>query len=396
MDGPQNNDLTKQRIMAKEIKNTENGDGEKNDGTQRKYEKELTLQIELTGTEKVPIMELLKCVRGLCGGLIACRCIGTDKYEITMTNTVGKSRLLDGFKIGTTIVMAKELNNDELVVSFLTLPAYISDQEIIDKLHGWGVSAISPIKRRMWPGTNIADGTRYVKVKFNQTVQSLPYSARFNTATGPEYFRVLHDRQVKVCRMCLQPGHILRECPEFCCHKCGVQGHYARECHKAVKRCELCHNNMENCICNESEPESIAESELEREQTEGSTEDSAGEEEAEIAPAEVRTEWGVEKGPPAQPPRAEKITTNVETSGESLPEAQNDAAQPDNEKKVAGAEKLQARGTRSTPTAESAPLSPPHSEKEPTVSPSPSADSDSEMDLSVVSLARKRQNTAKS
>ncbi|KAG7509508.1 hypothetical protein JOB18_046241 [Solea senegalensis] len=158
MDGPENNDLTKQRIMAKETKNPENRDREKNDGTQRKYEKELTLQIELTGAEKVTIMELLKCVRGLF--FIACRCIGMDKYKITMTNAVGKSRLLDGFKIGTTIVMAKELNNDELVVSFLTLPTYISDQEIIDKLHGWGVSAISPIKRRTWPGTNIADGTR--------------------------------------------------------------------------------------------------------------------------------------------------------------------------------------------------------------------------------------------
>lgn len=170
-----------------------------------------------------------------------------------MTNQTGKSRLMDGFKIGTTNIIAKELCNDELVVSFLGLPAYISDEDILEKLHGWGVSAVSPIKRRMWPGTRIADGTRFVKVKFNETVQSLPYSARFNTATEQEHFRVLHDRQV--CRICIQPGHILRECPEFMCHKCGVQGHYARECVKIIRRCELCHNNLENCVCHNSKNE---------------------------------------------------------------------------------------------------------------------------------------------
>lgn len=30
--------------------------------------------------------------------------------------------------------------------------------------------------------------------------------------------------------MCLQPGHILRDCPEFKCFKWKGQGHYAREC----------------------------------------------------------------------------------------------------------------------------------------------------------------------
>lgn len=110
---------------------------------------------------------------------------GANKHELTMSHPKGKARLLEGFKIGDTRVMAKELTNDELVVSSLGLPAYNMDAEILEKLHGWGVSATSPIRRRMWPGTRIADGTRIVRVKFNKQVQSLPYSAKFNTTREP-------------------------------------------------------------------------------------------------------------------------------------------------------------------------------------------------------------------
>lgn len=42
----------------------------------------------------------------------------------------------------------------------------------------WGVKALSPIKRHMLPGTDIADGTRFLKVKFTDTVKSLPYSMK--------------------------------------------------------------------------------------------------------------------------------------------------------------------------------------------------------------------------
>ncbi len=72
---------------------------------------------------------------------------------------------------------------------------------------------MTKIKRRVYPGTNIADGTRYVKVKFPKEVKSLPYRAQFETAEGAQYFRVIHDRQEKLCCMCMQPGHIFRDCP---------------------------------------------------------------------------------------------------------------------------------------------------------------------------------------
>ena len=145
--------------------------------------------------------------------------------------------------------MAKELGNDEPVVSFLNLPAYITDEDIYEKLQGWKVNATTPIKRRMWPVTDIVDGTRFCKVKFTDSVQSLPYSTKFNTVEGFEYFRVIHDNQVKVCRLCIQPGHILKECPEFICHKCGEQGHYARECSNIGDICRRCDRPKDRYKC---------------------------------------------------------------------------------------------------------------------------------------------------
>jgi hypothetical protein len=204
--------------------------GEEAGDKENKYEKELTVSVELIGEDPVTAMEFMKATKEVCGELMACRKTGLKKYELTMRHLSGKKKLMDGFKIREVSVIAKELISDETVVSFLELPAYTADSDVILKLHGWGVSAASPIKRRMWPGTNIADGTRFLKVKFNDLVRSLPYSTKFNTATGPQYFRVIHDRQEKVCRMCIQPGHILRDCPEFRCHRCHGQGHYAREC----------------------------------------------------------------------------------------------------------------------------------------------------------------------
>lgn len=181
-------------------------DGWKQDNIQ--YEKLLTVSVEVMGADNVSALELMKNVRQVCGGLFACRATGVNKYEMTMSHPRGKDRLLDGFKIRDSRVMAKELGNDELVVSFLGLPAYVNDAEILAKLRAWGVSAVSAIRRRKWPGTNIADGTRFVKVKFNETIQSLPYSVRYETATGYEYFRVIHDNQAKcVCRR-----DTLREC----------------------------------------------------------------------------------------------------------------------------------------------------------------------------------------
>ena len=188
------------------------------------------LNVEVDGAEKITMMELLKAVSGSCGRVIGCRQKGERRCELLMKSDGGKEKLLDGFKIKGCNVLAYGATKNERIVSFLSLPIYTTDAEIWAKLRDWKVEPVSPIRRRKWPETDIYDGTRFLKVRFPDSVSSLPYSTRFETLEGVEYFRVIHDQQKKVCRLCLQPGHILRDCDEFKCHKCHRVGHYAREC----------------------------------------------------------------------------------------------------------------------------------------------------------------------
>lgn len=217
------------------------------DQRRRNGEKRLSVLVEIEGEDRITMMELLKKVREECGVVIGCRFKTPKEYELTMEEEKGKEKLLDGIKIKNSRVMAKEGDCLEMVVSFLGLPTYIQDEEILNKLTEWGVKAVSKVKRRMWPGTDIADGTRFLKVKFNDVVKSLPYSTKFETLGGTEHFRVIHDRQVKVCRLCIKPGHIVRDCPSFRCFKCGEQGHYARECKEA--NCVTCNMRPGLCVC---------------------------------------------------------------------------------------------------------------------------------------------------
>ena len=78
----------------------------------------------------------------------------------------------------------RTIYSDSIVVSFMHLPAYVSDDEIISKLKGLNIEILSDVKRRMHEKTKIADGTRYIKVKFPPNLKSLPYSMKFNTVEG--------------------------------------------------------------------------------------------------------------------------------------------------------------------------------------------------------------------
>jgi hypothetical protein len=136
---------------------------------------------------------------------------------------------------------------DELVVSFLHLPAYVGDEQIENKLKQLGVEIIGQIKRRVYPNTDIVDGTRHVKVRFPPTIKSLPYSMKFHDGESYAYYRVIHNKQVKVCNNCMSDQHVFRECPENRCFKCSDFGHLSRNC--VALKCQDCGKFGARCLC---------------------------------------------------------------------------------------------------------------------------------------------------
>jgi hypothetical protein len=51
------------------------------------------------------------------------------------------------------------------------IPAFIEDDEIIDKLNEKGIRVVSPVYRRVIPGTQVADGTRFMRCVFPPNVR---------------------------------------------------------------------------------------------------------------------------------------------------------------------------------------------------------------------------------
>lgn len=174
------------------------------------YLKEATVVIDLMGNKEVKAVDIIKVVSekiGL-GKLLAVRPKYGEEYELTVEGVKLCEVLLDRMEIKGQYFEVRRLEVKEHIVYFLHLPAYLEDEVIEDNLRFWGVPPMTKIKRRVYLGTNIADGTRYVKVTFPKEITSLPYSAKFETADSTQYFRVIHDGQEKFCRMCMQPGHI--------------------------------------------------------------------------------------------------------------------------------------------------------------------------------------------
>lgn len=78
--------------------------------------------------------------------------------ELTLADKQSTEALLEGVEINGVLCTVKPLRNNEIVVSFLHLPAHILDEDIIE-LRMWGVTSLQPIRQRYYLGTDITDGT---------------------------------------------------------------------------------------------------------------------------------------------------------------------------------------------------------------------------------------------
>ena len=213
--------------------------------------KEHTVSVDVDDNRTVKaskVIEELEKTFGV-GSVVAVVPRSGNLYEIT----VNEKRYVDelansGFQVGGIKYDCHAIYSSEKLVSFMHLPAFIEDADILNKLTALNIEVTSPIKRKKHPGTNVADGTRYLLCKFPPNVSSLPYTMKFEIDTNKhEYVRVKHDHQFKVCSKCMSDEHLYAECPRNQCYRCNQMGHLARDC--PCEPCSTCHNYPRYCSC---------------------------------------------------------------------------------------------------------------------------------------------------
>lgn len=263
----------------------ERGKETRKEKAKKMYKKEATITVDLRDEKELRAMDIIKAVTEKIGEgkILAVRPKQTNEYEVTLECEEDTDFLMDGLDIKGMTFEVRSLQNRDYVVSFMHLPAYTEDVDIFNKLEQWGVIPVSVVKRRVYPGTYIEDGTRFLKVRFPREVASLPYSTRLETAEGPQYFRVMHSHQVKTCRLCMSPDHVVKDCPDFKCFKCDEKGHFARNCNV---KCPDCREVLTKCECwtghEEEEEEQVSGQVLERDTDNEQEEENGGKETSEI------------------------------------------------------------------------------------------------------------------
>lgn len=219
--------------------------------TKRKYMKDATFKIEDINIKEVDALDVINTIENLCGVNTVLAVIPdkekNNSYEITMDTVDNACKLIGGLKINDHEYTCSMPHSKIIVVSFLHIPSYVEDEELLCKLRDKNIEILSRVFRRAYPSTQVADGTRYVRVKFPEGLVSLAWSMAFDTSEGRRYFKVVHDKQIKVCTECQSPDHVFKNCPDFVCNGCGAQGHKAKNC--TAPRCERCHKLPRKCEC---------------------------------------------------------------------------------------------------------------------------------------------------
>lgn len=213
--------------------------------------KELTLIVDVADNRSVSAQSIIEEAEGICGdgNILAVVPRSGNLYEITVRYQNNSDDLCNSpFQVSGKRFQCHAVYSKERVVSFLHLPAFIPDSDIFKKLQEFGVEVKSDIKRRFYPGTEVADGTRYVVVKFPPNVSSLPYTVKFDMGNNKfEYIRVKHDNQNKVCSKCLSDEHLYASCPDNKCYRCNSYGHISKFC--PTEPCEHCEKYPSKCKC---------------------------------------------------------------------------------------------------------------------------------------------------
>ncbi|ESO84435.1 hypothetical protein LOTGIDRAFT_146358, partial [Lottia gigantea] len=204
-----------------------------------------TINVELyQGLKIVDIIDEIEDIVGENSVIAACPTTGN--VEITFDNHERLKHLLNKPIVVHDKVLSYNLIGSKImVVSFMNIPCYIPDNEILTKLAQWNVKPLGNIRHRTirYKDRNIPDGTRFIKCEFPPEVTSLPYATFFDGRS----FTIKHNNQQKVCFECFKPGHDIKDCPVTICRRCKQSGHIKKFCIEEI--CDDCTEFNYKCLC---------------------------------------------------------------------------------------------------------------------------------------------------
>ncbi|CAC5379786.1 unnamed protein product [Mytilus coruscus] len=182
------------------------------------------------------------------GEILACVPKSGNLYEVTLNENDSVDLICDtGFKIGDRNFKPNAIFSKERLVSFLKVSIMFLIRKLKTSWKRLGLPSYPPLGENV-PWNEIADGTRYVVIRFPDDKQSLPYSMKFSTGVNShEYIRVIHDNQRKVCSKCYETDHIFATCPDNVCWRCKTSGHLSKSCPEPP--CEKCKKFVAHCVC---------------------------------------------------------------------------------------------------------------------------------------------------
>ncbi|KAL0152233.1 hypothetical protein M9458_051956 [Cirrhinus mrigala] len=103
-------------------------------------QEEVTVIVNVENVIEVRAEDIIKAVTEQCGHgkILALKPRQGKEYELTMEKEETCDKLIDGLRIKGVDCEVKNLQNRDYVVSFMHLPVYLDDKEILEKIGGMG------------------------------------------------------------------------------------------------------------------------------------------------------------------------------------------------------------------------------------------------------------------